>query len=311
MNQLIVYLVFMFSVAFAAVGVILATKLRTKYSSEIFSSLVYYQVFIFTFGFYGLWGQVVIKAFLSEYVSTDLLTRFSGIAILLGLPFLVFSWMMLIKFSRELAGNKTNNSLVFLFLTLNFIIIFGIGYLITTYLNQKPLTLVKYYYAAFSFLYSTIAAIIIVLNLKKSRNLNINDRRIIGLAIVLIMAIHCIVLIFFEGQAWLALLFIFIFFSGNSFLPLYLSYGTKFAAFSEEQIKDLSFDEFCNHYEVSPRETDIIREICNGLSNMEISNKLFISIQTVKDHTHRIYIKTNVKSRAQLMNLVKDIRGIK
>ena len=166
MNQLIVYLVFMFSVAFAAGGVILATKLRSKFNSEVFSSLVYYQVFIFAFGFYGLWGQVVIKAFLSEYVTAELLTRFSGIAILLGLPFLVFSWMMLIKFSRELAGNKTSNSLVFFFLTFNFIIIFGLGYIITTYLNQKPLTLVKYYYAGFNFLYSSIAAAIIVSNLK-------------------------------------------------------------------------------------------------------------------------------------------------
>ncbi|MBW6501428.1 MAG: LuxR C-terminal-related transcriptional regulator [Bacteroidales bacterium] len=59
---------------------------------------------------------------------------------------------------------------------------------------------------------------------------------------------------------------------------------------------------------MSPRETDIIREICNGLSNKEIADKLFISLQTVKDHTHRIYIKTNVKSRVQLINLVQDLK---
>ena len=74
-------------------------------------------------------------------------------------------------------------------------------------------------------------------------------------------------------------------------------------------IKDLSFEEFCKKFEVSPRETDIVREICNGLSNKEISEKLFISLQTVKDHTHRIYIKTNVKSRVQLINLVKEVIG--
>jgi len=72
-----------------------------------------------------------------------------------------------------------------------------------------------------------------------------------------------------------------------------------------------SFEDFCKKYEVSPRESDIIREICNGLSNKEISEKLFISLQTVKDHTHRIYIKTNVKSRVQLINLVKDEKTLK
>ena len=61
-------------------------------------------------------------------------------------------------------------------------------------------------------------------------------------------------------------------------------------------LKDLSFEEFCKKFEVSPRETDIVREICNGLSNKEISEKLFISLQTVKDHTHRIYIKPMSKA---------------
>jgi DNA-binding NarL/FixJ family response regulator len=103
------------------------------------------------------------------------------------------------------------------------------------------------------------------------------------------------------------IVFIFIFFAGNAFLPLYLSYGVKIHDFPEEPAKDISFEDFCKKFEVSPRESDIIREICNGLSNKEISDKLFISLQTVKDHTHRIYIKTNVRSRAQLMNLVKKV----
>lgn len=69
-------------------------------------------------------------------------------------------------------------------------------------------------------------------------------------------------------------------------------------------VRDLSFEEFCKKFDVSPRETEIIREISNRLINKEISEKLFISLQTVKDHTHRIYIKTNVKSRVQLINLL-------
>jgi len=83
-----------------------------------------------------------------------------------------------------------------------------------------------------------------------------------------------------------------------------------FTVFISETDKDISFEEFCKKFEVSPRETDIVREICNGLSNKEISDKLFISLQTVKDHTHRIYMKTNVKSRVQLIYLVKELRII-
>jgi DNA-binding NarL/FixJ family response regulator len=113
-------------------------------------------------------------------------------------------------------------------------------------------------------------------------------------------------LIFYTFQLYLAVIFIFTFFAGNTFLPLYLNYGTLLSAFTDENKKDLSLEDFCKRYEISPRETDIVREICNGLSNKEISEILFISLQTVKDHTHRIYIKTNVNSRVRLINLVKE-----
>jgi DNA-binding NarL/FixJ family response regulator len=116
-------------------------------------------------------------------------------------------------------------------------------------------------------------------------------------------------LIFYSTQLYLAIIFIFTFFAGNTYLPLYLTYGTLLSAFTDENKKDLSLEDFCKRYEISPRETDIIREICNGLSNKEVSEKLFISLQTVKDHTHRIYIKTNVNGRVRLINLVKESIG--
>ena len=122
------------------------------------------------------------------------------------------------------------------------------------------------------------------------------------------MLLQCTPLLFYNSQYYLALFFTLSFFAGNIFLPVYLNYGTLLTAFEEEPVKDFSFEAFCKKYEVSPRETDIVREICNGLSNKEISEKLFISLQTVKDHTHRIYIKTNVKSRVQLIYLVKELR---
>jgi DNA-binding CsgD family transcriptional regulator len=34
---------------------------------------------------------------------------------------------------------------------------------------------------------------------------------------------------------------------------------------------------------------------------------LFISLQTVKDHTHRIYKKTGARNRVQLVNMVGEI----
>jgi DNA-binding NarL/FixJ family response regulator len=106
-------------------------------------------------------------------------------------------------------------------------------------------------------------------------------------------------------------IYVLLFFAGNAVLPGYLAYGQVRSGFGREPETNISFEDFCKKFEISTREKDIIREICNGLSNQEISDRLFISLQTVKDHTHRIYMKTNVKSRAQLISIVNDIAGKK
>jgi len=70
--------------------------------------------------------------------------------------------------------------------------------------------------------------------------------------------------------------------------------------------KDLNeaMKQFVEKYEISKREEEVIQQICEGKSNKEISEALFISLQTVKDHVYRIFIKTGVKNRVQLTNLI-------
>jgi DNA-binding CsgD family transcriptional regulator len=302
------YLIFILSVASAAGGVVLSSRLRKKFHHEIFSTLLYFQVFIFTFGFYGIWGQEIIKVFLSTYISAELLTRFSDIALLLGLPFLVFAWLMLIQFSSGISGRRNNNWFVLWFLAINFSIIIIMGYLVAKGSAFKTSSLIKYYFISMSFLYSLISFLLIIFPKKGKTIIHDFDRRRIGPGIFLVMLIQCVPLLFYDSQAYIAILFTFIFFASNTFLPIYLNYGTLFTVFTSEAAKDISFEEFCKKFEVSPRETDIVREICKGLSNKEISEKLFISLQTVKDHTHRIYTKTNVKSRGQLIYLVRELK---
>lgn len=310
MLQYLGYLIFILSVALAAGGVVLASKLRNKYHHEIFSTLLYFQVFIFTFGFYGIWGQVVIKMFLSTYLSAELLLRFSDIAMLLGLPFLVFAWLMLIQFSVEISGRKNSNWFVLWFLLLNFSIIIIVGYFIAKTSTLRPLSLIKYYFISMHLLYSLFSSLLIVFPGKRRSIIHDYDNKRIGSGIFLVMVLQCLPLLFYNSQPFIAVIFTLTFFAGNTFLPIYLNYGMLFTVFISGTDKDISFEEFCKKFEVSPRETDIVREICNGLSNKEISDKLFISLQTVKDHTHRIYMKTNVKSRVQLIYLVKELKII-
>jgi two-component system, NarL family, response regulator DegU len=51
--------------------------------------------------------------------------------------------------------------------------------------------------------------------------------------------------------------------------------------------------------ELSERETDVIQLIALGLSNKQISERLFLSEKTVKNHISRIFSKLNVTARTQ------------
>ncbi len=58
-----------------------------------------------------------------------------------------------------------------------------------------------------------------------------------------------------------------------------------------------------NKYNISKREQEIIELLLEGNSNKEITQKLFISLHTVKNHIYNIYQKMGIKSRYQLLNV--------
>lgn len=305
----LVYLVFIVSVALAAFGIILAGRLRNRFKSDIFSSLLYFLVFIFTFGFYIIWGQVFIKSYLQPFIEDDAIQRFLNISILLGLPFLVFAWLMLIRFAGNISGRKFTGWNLFWFLLINFSIIIAIGMFVSENTSVNTAFMLRYYFIIMNFTYSSSTAALIFFKPEGKSLIHEYDRKKIAAGIMTAMVLQCILLFLIDADRFIALGFVVLFFAGNSFLPFYLTYGTMIAGAPEKASVDPSFEGFCKKHDISPRETDIIREICNGLSNKEISEKLFISIQTVKDHTHRIYIKTNVRSRVQLINRVKEEIG--
>jgi len=61
-------------------------------------------------------------------------------------------------------------------------------------------------------------------------------------------------------------------------------------------------------YRITKREMEVIELLCMGKSNKDIADQLFISVETVKDHNYKIFQKTDVKSRLQLVNLVNSIK---
>jgi DNA-binding NarL/FixJ family response regulator len=62
---------------------------------------------------------------------------------------------------------------------------------------------------------------------------------------------------------------------------------------------DRKYKEPENFYKLSRREVEILQAMASGLSNLEISEKLYISEKTVKAHINHIFKKMDVKSRTQ------------
>lgn len=63
--------------------------------------------------------------------------------------------------------------------------------------------------------------------------------------------------------------------------------------------------EFLSQYGISNREHEIILLICQGYSNKQIGERLFISLSTVKTHVYNIYKKLDVKNRTHLLSVLQ------
>lgn len=56
---------------------------------------------------------------------------------------------------------------------------------------------------------------------------------------------------------------------------------------------------------LSKRELEVLRLMASGASNQEIADQLFVSLNTIKTHSSRLFEKLDVKRRTQAIELAK------
>ena len=61
---------------------------------------------------------------------------------------------------------------------------------------------------------------------------------------------------------------------------------------------------------ITPRELEILQLIAEGLSNKEIAERAFVSENTVKTHSSRVFEKLGARRRTQAVQLAKQLRLI-
>jgi DNA-binding CsgD family transcriptional regulator len=126
-----------------------------------------------------------------------------------------------------------------------------------------------------------------------------------GLLLLFILALLLPVIVFHQNS----IIFPFITALICAILWVFILYWARMAIKVQEFKKAVSefnaehhnpFLDFCKKHTISKREEEVILLLLKNLTTMQIANKLFISLYTVKKHLTNIYQKTGMENREKL-----------
>jgi DNA-binding CsgD family transcriptional regulator len=307
-TNLIYFSLLLITLGAATGAILIANYLRKSYPVNFVESLFYYVILMCAFGVYGIWGLIFIKIILTEVTLSENLQIMISYAIpFLGFPFLIMGWYMYLRFCYELSGSKVGRtaSISYFFFLLFFFI--ALGWSIAQKSDEVttiPGIGIIYVYLILDILLTAWGLISIInksFGIKVMKDMPVRNYVMLT-AVFLILKIMAAYIYYLIPAA--IPVFILLFFLAVV-IPLVYFYRQKerFIVMNKGELS--SFESLIARYGITQREREIIKEVCSGKSNQEIADALFISLQTVKDHTHRIYLKMGIKRRVQLIKLMQ------
>jgi len=298
-----------------AIAIFFTFRLNKRYRIPFVNSYFFYLVFLYIFGTYSLAGSGILELLLSRMeVDHEVIHSSRLYAIFLGIPFLGLSHFMFLRSIREFFHRKQSILFIVLFFSiiLSAFILYGVYMVKSNFaaggVNLNMLSLQPYVFCGFIFIVYLWGFLSILFWSAKSKSVEKKYIRTFGASYLIFMALS-VALIFAQilfpllSQSLFLLVFLSLHLIPVFFLNLYLDKTHQ----TEEGAEDFEsrLAGFVEKHEISKREKEVVRLICQGHSNQEISESLFISLQTVKDHTHRIFVKTGVRNRVQLTNMIR------
>ncbi len=302
----------------AAVWAVLAAQnLQKNYGSSALSTFLYFQIFMAVFGLYGIAGQGIVTMTLnarsSSFQTVETVWHLFSV---LGAPFLILAWSMLLRLSREIFDEAPGRGATrgFLFAAFAMYVADGVVLFI---LGTRPAgdaawktfgTVIKGTFAGLDAIVIAASAIRVV-----GRAGPVADAarrsaiRTLGWVIAASGAGRLVFFVLSGRGGVFFPLYVLVFFAGNAIpLIVWRSYLIKRVPLPVEagaSVGDIGG--FSAAFAISKREEDVVRQVLEGKTNKEIAVSLFITVQTVKDHLYRVFQKTGVRSRVQLINLVR------
>ena len=303
---------FIISSGIAVIGISISYQVYQHQQKPLLQILLYQQIFLFSFFIYGIWGNIAIHEIISDLnLTTELSKKLAIFIPVIGVPFLIVSWFMLLKFGFNLNGYQITKGFTYAYFSILVIIILIPAMLIQEGIIKIPDNPDLFVVRILVMLNATIHLFLVIPFLKPKIKSVRKEYGIKNSSVLLYFTgvlVYSAALSFFPVYGFISTcISILLLFVINVVIPAFIKLNMPMLK-SNGGI-NLDFESFCAYFEISKREAEIIQEICSGKTNKAISEKLFITLQTVKDHTHRIYTKTGVKSRVQLSNLVREKTG--
>jgi DNA-binding CsgD family transcriptional regulator len=313
----ILFLTFLFCLAIAVGSLLMARQLTATYDKELHRHYFYYLIAFYAFAFYGLWGPIVARALLSSLeAQAAVVQAVSGFLSVLGVPFLFLSWLMLLTTACSLFEKKARTGWLALHAAV-FVALLVCSWALLAwtatpsdflaasvpYLGAGVLIVLELvYFAAF-----------LVLAIRFGKRVGAERREVALRFALLLFAAFCIrtllggLVLVDERLGSLSLLAYF----GSNLLPVLYLRAVSDKAFEPvkaELASAAGMEAVFERYGITKRERQIVQHVCLGKTNKQIADELFISLQTVKDHTHRIYSKMGINSRMKLVQIMNSAR---
>ena len=289
-----------------------------KYRLSFLSIYFYFLIFLNIFGIYGVAGARIIRGILvSMETGIASIEYITLVFTFLGIPFLILAMYMFLRLCTEMVKRNLSTGFNLIYFSLQFLIFLAYGLILVmiSRFGENRFDLIK---QVIQITYSALFAInsfvaLALLFFHQRRFIDIKERKSIQTFGLLYLAIVTVLLVMTNLShlsPWLEGFFLFFLFASHLIPIFFLNINIDKYYIEPVVVIDFnkSVQDFASKFGISGREKEVIELICKGQSNQDISDSLFISLQTVKDHIHRIYLKTDVKNRVQLANLIRKFQ---
>ncbi len=290
---LFLWLSLAFCLSMTAGGILILFRFRQSALGPSLQYLQFFFILITVFGYYTLWSKILLGGFFS----IDNAETVARVVAYMGLPFFLLGALMLVMWACKMQQRAMRWVLA------GVISLSVLGAYVIWLTGLPTNDVVR---GAWSF-YGLVAyvAVLVVLAMGKPSYVQRGSELPLQALVAGAGLIHVSYFTLLALSPLYEIGFVILFYLFNAALVVFYVYR---APHSQPQDTE-GYAAFLKQYGISKREADIVLGIYAGNTNQEIANQLFISLQTVKDHSSRIYQKTFVKNRGQLIALVRQAKA--